>query len=72
LALGGSFACTSVRAQPTQSSLPTPIRNLHTTIDADAPWLIEIFKDLHANPELGFMETRSAGIVKRELKANGF
>lgn len=34
--------------------------------------LIEIFKDLHAHPELGFMETRTAGVVERELKAHGF
>src|SRR5262245_13915631 len=72
LALGGSFACTQVQAQPAPASLPAPIRKLHAAIDADAPRLIEIFKDLHANPELGFMETRTAGIVERELRANGF
>jgi hippurate hydrolase len=34
--------------------------------------MIEVFKDLHANPELGFMEMRTAGIVAKELKALGF
>jgi len=71
LVLGGSFACTEVQAQ-TSAALPAPVSKMHTAIDADAPRLIEIFKDLHANPELGFMEIRTAGIVERELKTNGF
>lgn len=41
-------------------------------VDADKDRLVEIFKDLHANPELGFMETRTAGIVEKELKALGY
>jgi hippurate hydrolase len=41
-------------------------------VDADAVRLQAIFKDLHQNPELGFMETRTAGIVAKELKAAGF
>lgn len=31
-----------------------------------------IYRDLHAHPELSFMETRTAGIVARELRALGF
>ncbi|QKJ65226.1 amidohydrolase [Flavobacterium sp. M31R6] len=31
-----------------------------------------MFKDIHANPELGFMEVRTAAIVAKELKALGF
>jgi hippurate hydrolase len=41
-------------------------------IDADNARLLEIFKDLHQHPELGFTETRSAGIVAKELRALGF
>lgn len=47
----------------------TKVDNL---VKADSARLIAIFKDLHANPELGFMETRTAGIVEKELKALGF
>lgn len=31
-----------------------------------------IFKDIHQNPELGFMETRTADIVAKEFKALGY
>ncbi len=39
---------------------------------AEYPSLEAIYKDLHANPELSFMETRTAGILARELRALGF
>ncbi len=39
---------------------------------ADSLRLVEIFKDLHQNPELGFMEVRTSGIVARELKSLGY
>lgn len=38
----------------------------------DSARLVEMFKDIHANPELGFMETRTAGIVEKELNSLGF
>ncbi|HEX5667418.1 MAG TPA: hypothetical protein VFX73_01375 [Chitinophagaceae bacterium] len=34
--------------------------------------MIGIFNDLHANSELGFMETCTAGIVASALKELGF
>jgi amidohydrolase len=40
--------------------------------DADSLRLVEIFKDLHQNPELGFMEQRTAGIIAKELSALGY
>ena len=33
--------------------------------------LTAIFKDLHAHPEIGFTETRTAGVVAEKLKAYG-
>ena len=41
-------------------------------VDSDKDRLTTIFKDIHQNPELGFMETRTAAIVAKELKAVGF
>ncbi len=39
---------------------------------ADSSRLVEIYKDLHQNPELGFMEVRTSGIIAKELKALGY
>jgi amidohydrolase len=39
---------------------------------ADSLRLVEIFKDLHQNPELGFMEVRTSGIIAKELKGLGY
>ncbi len=38
----------------------------------DSLRLVEMFKDLHQNPELGFMEVRTSAIVAKELKALGY
>lgn len=38
----------------------------------DTPRLIEVFKDLHRNPELGFAEVRTARIVAQALTNLGF
>ena len=45
---------------------------ISTLVDADADRLIAIFKDIHQNPELGFMETRTARIVASELETLGY
>ncbi|HQC93709.1 MAG TPA: M20/M25/M40 family metallo-hydrolase, partial [Microbacteriaceae bacterium] len=34
--------------------------------------LADVYRDLHANPELGFAETRTAAIVAERLRAIGF
>lgn len=41
-------------------------------IDTAAPQLEAIFRDLHANPEIGFEETRTAGVVAAKLREWGF
>jgi amidohydrolase len=41
-------------------------------VHLDSLRLIEIFKDIHANPELGFMEIRTGAIVAKELQALGY
>ena len=40
-------------------------------IDAAAPDLEAVFRDLHANPEIGFEEVRTAGIVAAKLREYG-
>ena len=41
-------------------------------VAGDEPRLIEIFKTLHANPELSMQETKTAALVAKESKALGF
>lgn len=57
-----------------QTSALTPdlLDRVKSEVDADADRLISIFKDLHENPELGFMEKRTAGIVAAELESLGY
>jgi amidohydrolase len=45
---------------------------LQGAIDADAERLVDIYKDIHQNPELGFMEFRTAAIVEKELRTLGY
>lgn len=58
------LAVTSLQAQIT--------KQVKQLAYADSVRLVEIFKDLHQNPELGFMEVRTSGIVAKELKALGY
>jgi amidohydrolase len=39
---------------------------------ADSLRLVEMYIDLHQNPELGFMEVRTSVIIAKELKALGY
>ena len=48
------------------------VARLDAAVAADTPRLTAIFKDFHQHPEIAFTETRTAGIVARELKALGF
>ena len=48
------------------------LARVEAAVESDAARLEEIFKDIHAHPELGFMETRTAGIVAAELEGAGF
>lgn len=41
-------------------------------VAADEPRLIGIFKKLHADPELGFQEVKTAALVAKELTALGY
>ncbi len=58
------------------SGTPAPkaayLDRIGTLVDQDRDRLVTIFKDIHQHAELGFMETRTAAIVAKELKALGY
>lgn len=48
------------------------LEEVEAIVADDTPRLIEVFKDLHRNPELGFAEVRTARIVAQALTNLGF
>ena len=44
---------------------------LRTLIQEQLPGLVDVRHDLHAHPELGYGETRTSGVVQRELERSG-
>ena len=51
---------------------PAAAQDLGAEVQKQMPSLMAIYKDLHANPELSFMEVRSAGILAAEARKLGF
>ncbi|MDR7059666.1 MULTISPECIES: amidohydrolase [unclassified Sphingopyxis] len=51
---------------------PAAAQTLGGEVEKQMPSLMAIYKDLHANPELSFMEVRSAGILAAEARKLGF
>ncbi|MEO6916951.1 MAG: amidohydrolase, partial [Chitinophagaceae bacterium] len=54
------------------SALAQPSKQVSQMVSRDSSRLVEIYKDLHQHPELGFTETRTAGIIAKELKSLGY
>jgi hippurate hydrolase len=55
-----------------QKNMDIPYSKIRDLAESDRPRLIEIFKDIHQNPEIGFEEVRTAAIVAKELTALGY
>ena len=53
-------------------AVPAAAQTLGGEVEKQMPSLMAIYKDLHANPELSFMEVRSAGILAAEARKLGF
>ena len=51
---------------------PAAAQTLDSEVQKQMPSLMAIYKDFHANPELSFMEVRSAGILAAEARKLGF
>jgi hippurate hydrolase len=54
------------------SAMPAAAQELRREVAEQMPSLMAIYKDLHAHPELSFMEVRSAGILAAEARKLGF
>ncbi|MDI3380044.1 amidohydrolase [Xenophilus aerolatus] len=67
LAVLAACAASSVLAQSA-----APSSRIAPLVDGMYPQLESIYKDIHANPELGFQETRTAAKLAAELRALGF
>lgn len=50
----------------------TIVESVNSIVDEHDARLIETFKDLHRNPELGFLEERTSGILAEALRALGY
>jgi amidohydrolase len=53
-------------------AVPATAQTLGGEVQKQMPSLMKIYDDLHANPELSFMEVRSAGILAAEARKLGF
>jgi hippurate hydrolase len=63
------FTCIAQKKNPTVFSGQQIISQLAY---ADSGRLVEIYKDLHQHPELGFQEVRTSGILAKELQSLGY
>lgn len=60
---------------PLTVALADPIANKNAvdrTLEGELPHLFEVYKDIHAHPELGFAETRTAALLAGEMRKIGF
>ena len=51
---------------------PAQADDLRADLQADMPELMELYRDLHANPELSFEEHQTAAKLAKRMKALGF
>ena len=67
------FLMVSMAEAQDKIAVPDKLGNeVNLQINKDQERLIDIYKDIHENPELGFMEVRTSGIVAEELKKLGY
>jgi hippurate hydrolase len=69
LAVLGAPPCPSVADEASDARLAAQVAAL---VDQDEKRLLEIFQDLHAAPELGFQEVRTAALVAQEFNKLGY
>jgi len=69
-----SLVSLAVFAAGTASAMDVAVQKaaVDRTLDADYPRLDALYRDIHAHPELGFHETRTAAVLAKQMRADGF
>ena len=62
----------AVAAIATLAATPSLANDLRTDLEADMPGLMELYRDLHAHPELSFEEHRTAALLAQRMRDLGF
>ncbi|MGA1797188.1 amidohydrolase [Sphingomonas sp. 4RDLI-65] len=63
----------SPASQAAQAADPATARaTIDARIEQDYPALDTLYRDIHAHPELGFQETRTAALLAKRMRALGF
>ena len=63
---------TSLAALAMVAAVPVAANDLRDDLAADMPDLMELYRDLHAHPELSFEEYKTAAKLAKRMKALGF
>ena len=63
---------TSLAALAMVAAAPVAANDLRDDLAADMPDLMELYRDLHAHPELSFEEYKTAAKLAKRMKALGF
>eukprot|EP01032_Pedospumella_encystans_P029777 gene29776-33616_t len=71
LSLAACLACAAVPAAMAQGAAPNAQR-IESLAREAYPQLDTLYKDIHAHPELGFQEVRTAGKLAEQMRALGF
>ena len=66
------FTSTALAALAVATAAPAQANDLRETLAADMPELMELYRDLHANPELSFEEHETAAKLAARMRALGF
>jgi len=72
LTVGALFHCSGLPRATPQPAKGEPTKTVAEMVDADEERLVKTFKHLHANPELGFQEVKTAELVAKEFKELGY
>ena len=64
--------CTGLAAIAVMLASPVSANDLRADLERDMPELMELYRDLHANPELSFEEHETAAKLAKRMRALGF